>query len=397
MFCQLGAKNNLLGSCTGTVGLHSTARHANHVGVLAAHQHAGLLRARLNPYPNPNPSPNPNPNQVLTIVFSVALFGDHLTPFRVAGLLICLLGIVSYQYLKYSEETSATAVQAAGPQPARPRAGAELATLCTARGTATAQRASVGGRESSLPLSSLNSQCVILIAPQLFAGAMVGTQPSPCPAHLSPHTYTHRRPFMLVQVLVLVIGDLHIPHRTADIPKKFKALLVPGKIQAATSFDPDPVTAGARAGYERGGACRHSLLTRRAARLHSISSAPATYVTSPPSTTSSHSAATCTWCASQPRRLMARTVRMPGKPGQALTACGVAWQVRGDFDDPIYLPGIVDSLPESKVVSVGSFKLGVCHGHQIVPWGDAESLGAPHPPPRPERRYRMTTTCGLPG
>ena len=140
MFCQLGAKNNLLGSCTGTVGLHSTARHANHVGVLAAHQHAGLLRARLNPYPNPNPSPNPNPNQVLTIVFSVALFGDHLTPFRVAGLLICLLGIVSYQYLKYSEETSATAVQAAGPQPARPRAGAELATLCTARGTATAQR-----------------------------------------------------------------------------------------------------------------------------------------------------------------------------------------------------------------------------------------------------------------
>ena len=94
---------------------------------------------------------------MLTIVFSVALFGDHLTPFRVAGLLICLLGIVSYQYLKYSEETSATAVQAAGPQPARPRAGAELATLCTARGTATAQRASVGARESS-PLSAAVSE-----------------------------------------------------------------------------------------------------------------------------------------------------------------------------------------------------------------------------------------------
>lgn len=64
----------------------------------------------------------------------------------------------------------------------------------------------------------------------------------------------HRRPFTLIQVLVLVIGDLHIPHRTADIPKKFKALLVPGKIQAATSFDPDPVTAGARSGCGRGGA-----------------------------------------------------------------------------------------------------------------------------------------------
>jgi len=32
-------------------------------------------------------------------------------------------------------------------------------------------------------------------------------------------------------VLVLVIGDLHIPHRQADMPKKFKALLQPGKIQ----------------------------------------------------------------------------------------------------------------------------------------------------------------------
>jgi vacuolar protein sorting-associated protein 29 len=32
-------------------------------------------------------------------------------------------------------------------------------------------------------------------------------------------------------VLVLVIGDLHIPHRTYDLPSKFKKLLVPGKIQ----------------------------------------------------------------------------------------------------------------------------------------------------------------------
>ena len=32
-------------------------------------------------------------------------------------------------------------------------------------------------------------------------------------------------------VLVLVIGDIHIPHRCADLPKKFKALLQPGKIQ----------------------------------------------------------------------------------------------------------------------------------------------------------------------
>lgn len=31
-------------------------------------------------------------------------------------------------------------------------------------------------------------------------------------------------------VLVLCIGDLHLPHRAADLPTKFKSLLVPGKI-----------------------------------------------------------------------------------------------------------------------------------------------------------------------
>lgn len=32
-------------------------------------------------------------------------------------------------------------------------------------------------------------------------------------------------------VLVLIIGDLHIPHRVHDLSIKFKKLLVPGKIQ----------------------------------------------------------------------------------------------------------------------------------------------------------------------
>lgn len=32
-------------------------------------------------------------------------------------------------------------------------------------------------------------------------------------------------------VLVLAIGDLHIPHRAPDLPAKFKQMLVPGKIQ----------------------------------------------------------------------------------------------------------------------------------------------------------------------
>lgn len=31
--------------------------------------------------------------------------------------------------------------------------------------------------------------------------------------------------------LVLVLGDLHIPHRCSSLPAKFKKLLVPGRIQ----------------------------------------------------------------------------------------------------------------------------------------------------------------------
>ena len=33
------------------------------------------------------------------------------------------------------------------------------------------------------------------------------------------------------KMLVLVLGDLHVPHRSPSIPSKFKKLLVPGRIQ----------------------------------------------------------------------------------------------------------------------------------------------------------------------
>ena len=32
-------------------------------------------------------------------------------------------------------------------------------------------------------------------------------------------------------MLVLLIGDLHIPHRAGALPQAFKSLLVPGRIQ----------------------------------------------------------------------------------------------------------------------------------------------------------------------
>ncbi len=41
--------------------------------------------------------------------------------------------------------------------------------------------------------------------------------------------------------------------------------------------------------------------------------------------------------------------------------------VRGDFDE-------FGSFPETEVVQIGEFKIGLCHGHQVIPWGDDESL-----------------------
>ena len=48
---------------------------------------------------------------------------------------------------------------------------------------------------------------------------------------LTHHLPTHLTPAASSPQLVLVIGDLHIPHRCDALPAKFKKLLVPGKIR----------------------------------------------------------------------------------------------------------------------------------------------------------------------
>ena len=42
--------------------------------------------------------------------------------------------------------------------------------------------------------------------------------------------------------------------------------------------------------------------------------------------------------------------------------------VKGDFDE--------DEMPEKKVVQIGEFKIGMIHGHQVIPWGNIEALGS---------------------
>ena len=42
--------------------------------------------------------------------------------------------------------------------------------------------------------------------------------------------------------------------------------------------------------------------------------------------------------------------------------------VKGDFEQ--------NDAPEKKVVQIGEYNIGMIHGHQVIPWGDLESLGA---------------------
>ena len=40
--------------------------------------------------------------------------------------------------------------------------------------------------------------------------------------------------------------------------------------------------------------------------------------------------------------------------------------MKGDYDE--------GDIPEKKVVQIGEFKIGMIHGHQVLPWGDLDAL-----------------------
>ncbi|TYH83089.1 hypothetical protein ES332_D02G108400v1 [Gossypium tomentosum] len=89
-------------------------------------------------------------------------------------------------------------------------------------------------------------------------------------------------------VLVLALGDLHIPHRAADLPPKFKSMLVPEKIQ--------------------------------------------------------HFICTGNLCIKEVQDYLK-------------TLCPDLHIIRGEYDEDT-------RYPETKTLTIGQFKLGLCHGHQ---------------------------------
>jgi len=90
-------------------------------------------------------------------------------------------------------------------------------------------------------------------------------------------------------VLVLALGDLHIPHRASDLPPKFKSMLIPGKIQ--------------------------------------------------------HIICTGNLCIKEVHDYLK-------------TICPDLRITRGEYDEET-------RYPDTKTLTIGQFKLGICHGHQL--------------------------------
>ncbi|KAG2471295.1 VPS29 protein, partial [Polypterus senegalus] len=145
--------------------------------------------------------------------------------------------------------------------------------------------------------SSLSLKLLLCLEMILFSGfsmidrSLLSARRSATDVKLSSYVPTMLLLFPSFQVLVLVLGDLHIPHRCNTLPAKFKKLLVPGKIQHIL--------------------CTGNLCTKESYDY-------------------------------------------------LKTLAGDVHIVRGDFDE--------------KVVTVGQFKIGLIHGHQVIPWGDVASL-----------------------
>mmetsp|Transcript_17286 Transcript_17286/g.28767 ORF Transcript_17286/g.28767 Transcript_17286/m.28767 type:complete len:202 (-) Transcript_17286:54-659(-) len=104
--------------------------------------------------------------------------------------------------------------------------------------------------------------------------------------------------------LVLVLGDLHIPHRASAIPEKFKRMLVPNKMQHVIATG----NLGSKENFDG--------LRDLAPHVH----------------------------------VVAGDMEFAGPQSAA--------------------------FPETTVCTVGEFRIGVIHGHQITPWGDHMALGA---------------------
>ncbi|CAD7670863.1 unnamed protein product [Nyctereutes procyonoides] len=76
------------------------------------------------------------------------------------------------------------------------------------------------------------------------------------------------------------------------------------------------------------------------------------------------------WCNSLPIEHILCTGNLCAKESYdyLMTLAGDVQIVSGDFDENLNYP------EQKKLLTVGQFKIGLIHGHQVIPWGDTASL-----------------------
>lgn len=121
--------------------------------------------------------------------------------------------------------------------------------------------------------------------------------------------------------LVLLLGDHHIPSRTLSIPEPFQRMLVPNKMQHVI--------------------CTGNIGLDEYQRLTGLVGGNSSSV----------------HCVAGEYDFMNGGDGAGG--GNATTAAAAA---------------STPSFPESKVIQLGQFRVGIIGGHQVVPWGDLSSL-----------------------
>ncbi|KAI9345141.1 Metallo-dependent phosphatase-like protein [Zopfochytrium polystomum] len=128
-------------------------------------------------------------------------------------------------------------------------------------------------------------------------------------------------------VLLLILGDLHIPHRAIDLPPKFKKLLVPGKIHQII--------------------CTGNLCSRETLDYLRTVSPDVTAVIGDYDDAS----------------LFPSLAHPSAAPAAGAATAGAATSSFLGY-------------PISRVVTVGAIRIGAIHGHTVIPWGDPKALAA---------------------
>ena len=156
--------------------------------------------------------------------------------------------------------------------------------------------------------------------------------------------------------LALVVGDFHIPHRAAYIPEKFQRMLVPNKMKRKSNATMQQIQRITTEGV---------LCAKRNKRL--FISANSHLPLSPLRTLFSLTLKLAIYHAHTIDVLCTGNLVTKEQYDDLRALAPNVHVVRGDFDEDA-------SLPDSKVIQIGQFKIGLIHGHQIVPWNDHDSL-----------------------